>query len=172
VINLDYIRIIGDPVLREVCADVENFDGNLQNTISRMQTVLDSQEIGIALAANQIGITKQIFVYDLEDVEEGQDQGIIINPKIVESKGKTDYEEGCLSIPELYASIVRPKKITVQGQDIHGNEVILELDELPSRMFQHEIDHLNGITMVDRLEEDQKPEFITKLNAVLQRLNK
>ena len=67
---------------------------------------------------------------------------------------------------------MRPKKITVQGQDIHGNEVILELDELPSRMFQHEIDHLNGITMVDRLEEDQKPEFITKLNAVLQRLNK
>src|SRR5690606_19186106 len=116
---------------------------------------------GIGLAATQVGIQKNFFVYD----DEGEPK-TLINPKIVESSGSWDYEEGCLSVPGIYLNLTRPKHVTVTGFDIDGNEVTIEADELLARLFQHEVDHLNGVLMLDRLdgsEQDEKWEEFNRL---------
>lgn len=168
-LNLDYIRIIGDPVLKTECDLVTEFDGALQNTIKRLSSFLKNNDLGIGLAANQLGINKKIFVYDFERRNK-DDAGEIINPTIVQSDGIVTYEEGCLSIPEIYMPIERPEFITVIGFDSDGNELELELDGINARLFQHEIDHLNGLTMLDRLDEDLKDQYITEVNEVVNRI--
>jgi peptide deformylase len=106
---------------------------------------------GLGLAAPQIGVQKQIFVYDVDD-----DPQIILNPTIVESSGEWVYDEGCLSIPGLYVEMLRPKQVLVRGLSIDGEEIHIEADELLARLFQHEIDHLNGVLMFDRMTPDQR----------------
>jgi peptide deformylase len=96
-------------------------------------------------------VQKQIFVYDVDD-----DPQVIINPKIVESSGEWVYDEGCLSIPGLYVEMLRPKKVLVSGVTLEGEEVQIEADELLARLFQHEIDHLQGVLMFDRMLPDQR----------------
>jgi peptide deformylase len=103
------------------------------------------------LAAPQIGVQKQIFVYDIDD-----DPQIILNPTIIESSGEWVYDEGCLSIPGLYVEMLRPKQVLVRGLSIDGEEIQIEADELLARLFQHEIDHLNGVLMFDRMTSDQR----------------
>lgn len=143
---MNIIRIAGDPVLRVKADDVDEFDGRLITTChSMIETMYEAP--GIGLAATQVGIQKNFFVYD----EDGEPK-ILINPEIVESSGSWDYEEGCLSIPGIYINLTRPKKVTVKGLDIDGNEVVIEADELLARLFQHELDHLNGVLMLDHLQ--------------------
>ncbi|MFM8956979.1 MAG: peptide deformylase, partial [Actinomycetota bacterium] len=97
---------------------------------------------GIGLAATQIGVQRQVFVYDIEE-----ERKVILNPQIVESSGEWVYDEGCLSIPGLYVEMLRPKRILVRGINLDGNQVEFEADELLARLFQHEVDHLNGVLM-------------------------
>jgi peptide deformylase len=106
---------------------------------------------GIGLAAPQVGIQKQFFVYDIDDGPQA-----LINPVIKESRGEWVYEEGCLSIPGLYVEILRPKEILIAGLDLHGNEVEIEADELLARLFQHELDHLHGTLMFERMTPEQR----------------
>ena len=94
----------------------------------------------------------RIFVYDDQDGR----AGVLINPEIRETRGEWEHQEGCLSIPGLYFDIVRPKEILLVGHDLDGNEVQIEADEMVSRIFQHELDHLDGVLMVERLDEDQR----------------
>jgi len=144
------IRIAGDPVLRVVAQDVEDIDGKLVTTChSMLEAMYDAP--GIGLAATQVGIQKNFFVYD----EDGEPK-VLVNPRLVESSGSWDYEEGCLSIPGIYLNLTRPKKVTVTGLDIDGNEVTIEADELLARLFQHELDHLNGVLMLDHLESSEQ----------------
>jgi peptide deformylase len=151
------IRIFGDPVLKSQASVVDNIDGKLVALTEEMfQVMYDAP--GIGLAAPQIGIQKQIFVWDLQD-----DDGprTILNPVI--SEYGTDewvYEEGCLSIPGLYVEMLRPKTIHVTGIDLDGNDVSFEADELLARLFQHEVDHLNGVLMFERMTADQRKEAL------------
>ena len=108
---------------------------------------------GLALAAPQIGVQKQVVVWDF-----GDDPQAIFNPEIADSDGEWVYEEGCLSIPGLYVELIRPKTVLVRGVDLDGNPVEREADELEARMFQHELDHLNGVLMFDRMTPDQRRE--------------
>jgi peptide deformylase len=108
---------------------------------------------GLGLAAPQVGVQKRFFVYDLQD---GEEPKTLINPKIVESRGEWAYEEGCLSVPGLAWEIVRPKEIHLVGYDLDGNEVSIEADEILARLFQHELDHLDGVLLLDRLEKEQR----------------
>jgi peptide deformylase len=110
---------------------------------------------GIGLAAPQVGVQKRMFVYDLHD-----DRGphTIVNPVISETRGEWVYEEGCLSVPGLSWEIVRPAEVHLTGLDLDGNEVSFEADELLARMFLHEVDHLDGILLLDRLDADQRKE--------------
>lgn len=145
------IRIIGDPVLKQKAALVDDIDANLVRLVDEMVETMYAAP-GVGLAAPQIGIQKQLFVWDLGD---GSGSHAIVNPEIVESDGEWTYEEGCLSVPGLSWEITRPNRVHVIGRDLDGNEVSYEASELEGRMFQHELDHLNGVLLVERLDDDQ-----------------
>jgi peptide deformylase len=151
------IRTYGDPVLKSKAAPVDNVDGKIIRLVDDMfDTLIDSGN-GLALAAPQIGVQKQVVVWDMED-----EPLAIFNPEIVESDGEWLYDEGCLSIPGLYVEMLRPKLVLVRGVDIDGNIIEIEADELEARMFQHEIDHLQGVLMFDRMTKEQRKEALTE----------
>jgi peptide deformylase len=144
------IRTYGDPVLNQATTPVENIDAKLAALADAMiETMYHAP--GVGLAANQIGIQKRLFVYDA-----GDGPMVVVNPEIVESDGEWTYEEGCLSVPGLSWEITRPNAVHLRGYDLDGNELDLEVDEFEGRVFQHEMDHLNGILLIERLDEEQR----------------
>lgn len=155
------IRTYGDPVLKSKAAPITDVDGKLIRLVNEMFETLYESDLGIALAAPQIGVQKQIFVWDLDG-----EQQVIFNPEIVESDGEWIYDEGCLSIPGLYVEMVRPKTVLMRGIDIDGNVVEREADELEARMYQHELDHLHGVLMFDRMTPDQRKEALTEYRRI------
>ena len=142
------IRVIGDPVLRQRAADVTDIDGKLARLAEDMLTTM-YEAPGLGLAAPQVGVQKRIFVYDI-----GEGPQVVVNPRIVESRGEWAYDEGCLSIPGLAFELVRPKEVHLVGYDLDGNELSIEADELLARAFQHEMDHLDGVLFIERLDPD------------------
>lgn len=146
------IRTFGDPVLASVAEDVENIDGKIVRLSQAMLQAM-YRAPGLGLAAPQIGVQKQIFVYDIDG-----EPITLINPKIVESSGEWVYDEGCLSIPGLYVEMLRPKQVLLEALDLDGNEITIEADELLARLFQHELDHLNGVLMFERMTPEQREE--------------
>lgn len=153
------IRTFGDPVLKAVAEPITNIDERLVQLTDEMFKVM-YEAPGIGLAAPQIGVQRQVFVYDIDE-----ERKVILNPQIVESSGEWVYDEGCLSIPGLYVEMVRPKRVLVRGINLDGNQVEFEADELLARLFQHEIDHLNGVLMFDRMTLDQRKEAIKVYRA-------
>jgi peptide deformylase len=145
------IRTYGDPVLKTKAAEVADINGKIVSLVDDMFDTLYESDSGIALAAPQIGVQKQIFVWDVDD-----EQMAIINPQIVESSGEWVYDEGCLSIPGLYVEMLRPNNVLVKGYTVDGDEIEIEASELMGRLFQHEIDHLNGVLMFDRMTPEQR----------------
>jgi peptide deformylase len=145
------IRTFGDPVLKAHAAPVTDVDGKVVRLVDEMFDTLFESDLGIALAAPQIGVQKQVFVWDLDETPRA-----VFNPQIVESSGEWVYDEGCLSIPGLYVEIVRPKQVLLRGIGLDGEVVEYEADELEARLFQHELDHLNGVLMFDRMTPDQR----------------
>jgi peptide deformylase len=146
------IRIVGDPVLRQKAAAVTDIDGKIARLVEDMIPTM-YEAAGLGLAAPQVGVQKRLFVYDLHD-----DAGpkVLVNPTISEARGEWVYEEGCLSVPGLHWEIARPKEVHLTGYDLDGNEVSIEADELLARLFQHELDHLDGRLLLDLLDEDQR----------------
>ena len=153
------IRTFGDPVLKAVAEPVTNIDERLVRLTDEMFDVMYKAP-GIGLAATQIGVQRQVFVYDIED-----ERKVILNPQIAESSGEWVYDEGCLSIPGLYVEMLRPKTVLVRGINLDGNPVEFEADELLARLFQHEVDHLNGVLMFDRMTPDQRKKAVTLYRA-------
>jgi peptide deformylase len=149
------IRTFGDPVLKAEATEVADINGKIARLVDDMFETLAESDSGIALAAPQIGVQKRIFVWDVED-----EQMAVINPRIVESSGEWVYDEGCLSIPGLYVEILRPKDVLMRGLSLDGDEIEIEASELMGRLFQHEIDHLHGVLMFDRMTPDQRKEAI------------
>ena len=151
------IRTFGDPVLASQAAAVTDIDGKIVRIVEEMFDTLYDSDSGIGLAAPQVGIQRQIFVWDMDD-----EPMVILNPTIAESDGEWVYEEGCLSIPGLYVEMTRPKTVLMKGIDLNGNEISLEADELEARLFQHELDHLNGVLMFDRMQPEQRKQAIAE----------
>ncbi|MGB9678083.1 MAG: peptide deformylase, partial [Candidatus Ratteibacteria bacterium] len=119
---------------------------------------------GIGLSAVQVGILKRVFIaYD----KEKNNFITVINPEIVEKKGEIIDLEGCLSFPEIYFSINRAKEITIKGLNENGKEIIVEGKNIMARCFQHEIDHLNGILIIDYASQDEKDFYKEKLDNLL-----
>jgi peptide deformylase len=148
------IRIIGDPVLRQTAREITEIDDSLVRLVDDMlETMYDAP--GIGLAAPQVGVQKRLFVWDV-----GAGPEAIINPEIVESDGEWLFEEGCLSVPGLSWEIVRPKIVHIVGRDLDGNELSFEADELESRLFQHELDHLDGTLLIERLDDDTRKQAL------------
>lgn len=151
------IRVIGDPVLRQKARQVNDIDGALVRLVDDMiETMYEAP--GIGLAAPQVGVQKRLFVWDM-----GEGPRVIVNPEIVETDGEWLYDEGCLSVPGLTWEIVRPKTVHLVGRDLDGNEMSFEVDELEARLFQHEIDHLDGTLLIERLDSDTRK---TALKAI------
>jgi peptide deformylase len=153
------IRQYGDPVLKQRTREVEDIDGTVAKLVEDMfEAMYDAP--GAGLAANQVGVQRRIFVYDV-----GQGPRTVINPRIVDTSGEWTYEEGCLSVPGLSWEIVRPDRVHLVGLDLDGNEISVEAGELEGRVFQHELDHLDGVLLLERLDEDQRREARQVLRA-------
>lgn len=151
------IRTFGDPVLASRALVVTDIDAKIVRIVDEMFDTLYESDSGIGLAAPQVGIQRQIFVWDMDD-----EPMVVLNPAIVESDGEWVYDEGCLSIPGLYVEMTRPKTVLMKGIDMNGNEVAIEADELEARLFQHELDHLNGVLMFDRMQPEQRKAAIAE----------
>lgn len=153
------IRTYGDPVLKQRVPELEEVDGHTVALVEDMFATM-YQAPGSGLAANQIGVQKRLFVYDV-----GEGGQVVINPRILEARGEWTYDEGCLSVPGYSWPIVRPKEVHLVGVDLDGNEVSIEADTLEARVFQHELDHLDGILLVERLDQDQRRQAKRLLRA-------
>ena len=153
------IRQYGDPVLRSATKEIDDIDAAVARLAQDMiETMREAH--GAGLAANQVGVQRRMFVYDV-----GDGPIVVINPRIVESSGEWTYEEGCLSVPGLSWPIVRPNLVHLLGYDLDGNELSLEGEELEGRVFQHEVDHLDGTLLVERLDDEQRREAKAILRA-------
>ena len=165
------ILCIPDPVLREISKPVESFDNALQTLVSDMFETMYAAP-GIGLAAIQIGVPKRLLVIDLmEPAEEGgepvKDPRVFINPEIIDaSNNLVPYNEGCLSIPEQYAEVMRPDRVHARWLDEKGEAHEEEITGLMAVCLQHEIDHLNGVLFIDhlsRLKRDMVVKRVAKL---------
>jgi len=141
-----------DSVLRKKCLKVENIDETLIALADDMIETMYAAS-GLGLAANQVGVTSDLFVIDVGIEKEKRDPVIIINPIITASEEEVIAEEGCLSIPEVFAQVKRSQHVEVKGYDLKGNELRYEAEGFLARAFQHEMDHLNGVLLWDNLSK-------------------
>ena len=153
----------GHPVLRWKSKPIQSINAELRSTVREMFDLMYSAK-GIGLAANQVGLPFRFFVVNVTaDPEQQDEEFVFINPRIRRRKGATTGEEGCLSLPGLYANIERSEEIVVEAYDLEGEGFEMELDELPARVVQHETDHLDGVLFVDRLNPDERSKLDLKL---------
>ena len=141
-----------DSVLRKKCLKVENIDETLITLADNMIETMYAAP-GLGLAANQVGVSSDFFVIDVDIEKETRDPVIIINPVITASEEEVMGEEGCLSIPEVFAEVKRFQHVEVKGYDLKGNELRYEAEGFLARAFQHEMDHLNGVLFWDNLSK-------------------
>ena len=151
------IRTFGDPVLRTVAEPIDEITSSLERLVDDMlETMYDAP--GVGLAAPQIGVSKAIFVADV-----GEGPFVMINPEIVETSGEWVWDEGCLSVPERFWPITRPAFASARGIDLSGAAVECSGDELMGRVLQHEIDHLNGMLLLEHLGRRAKKQALRDL---------
>lgn len=150
------LRTFGDPVLRTVTSPVREIDAGVKKLVADLiETMYDAP--GVGLAANQIGVSRAVAVFDAQD---GEGARVLINPEIVETEGEWTYEEGCLSVPGHFWSITRPEFVRVASMDLEGEQVEYTGSGLLGRVLLHEIGHLNGELLIDHLEKSvQKSAF-------------
>ena len=155
----------GAQELKTPCKTITVFNGELEKIARNMIETMYSAP-GIGLAANQVGLNIRLATIDLSVGEDPAQLIVICNPEIVLSAGEQKSEEGCLSIPEFTDTVVRPLKLVVKGQDIHGNDIRLEATDLLARCFSHEIDHLDGVLFIDRLSSLKKTLIRNKIKKL------
>lgn len=165
------ITVCGDKILRKKVARITTVNTEIVRIISDMFETMHNAN-GIGLAANQVGLNKQIFVVDISKVEgyETTRPIALINPKIIaKSEELSVYEEGCLSIPDQHEEVKRPKRITIEFYDTDFNKHTIEADDLLARVMQHEYDHLQGILFTDLVDEEIKKKLKKSLNKIKKR---
>ena len=139
------LHLLGSPVLRQRSAEVTVVDEETRRLIDDLFDTMAAAK-GVGLAANQVGVARRVAVIDADG-----DRLVLVNPVIIESEGRDAAEEGCLSIPEIYAEVTRPAQVTIEATDRDGNRYRHDAAGLLARAIQHEIDHLDGILFVDHL---------------------
>jgi peptide deformylase len=144
------IRVHGDPVLRTPTQLVSDLDGALARLVQDMIETMYAAP-GVGLAANQVGVQKRLFVWDI-----GDGPFVAINPVVSGHAGEWTYDEGCLSVPGLFWPIVRPKEVHLDAIDLDGNEISIDADEMLARVFIHETDHLDGKLLLEALDAEQR----------------
>ena len=157
-----------DPVLKKKAELVENIDGNIQNLIDTMSTLM-YQSSGIGLAANQVGIGKRVIIFDIHYKEKGKDLTVLINPTIIFAEDKIEFEEGCLSVPDFEGKITRKKYIQVQGLDRDGKPINIEAEDLTAICIQHEIDHIDGTLILDHVSHLKRNLYKRKVEKLMKK---
>ena len=157
---MSFIRKWGDPVLKSRATPVDRFDEKLQQQVQRMAGIM-RDAIGVGLAAPQLGISQRLLVYRI-----GSDAPLItlVNPELEwHSEDVETFEEGCLSIPSVAVDVERPVYVRVRARDEHGDERLVEASGLEARVIQHEMDHLDGVLMLDRASREDRKEALRAL---------
>jgi len=145
------VKTFGDPVLKTRAGRVKEFDDALLRLTEDMLVTMHERE-GVGLAANQVGRLRRVLVAAIEE-----DEYVIVNPVIEASSDETEVlAEGCLSIPGIHVEVERPVAVTVSGQDASGEDLRLEAEGLLARVFQHEVDHLDGVLILDRTDRESR----------------
>jgi peptide deformylase len=157
------IKKYPDKILREKTEPVKDFNSELQKLIDDMIETMYTAP-GVGLAANQIGVSKQVAIIDVSVGDEQSSLIVLINPAIVSKEGETDSEEGCLSIPDYTTVVKRAERVKVKAFDRSGEPIEVEGEGLLARALQHEIDHLNGFLFIDRIGRIKR-EFFKKRYA-------
>jgi peptide deformylase len=156
---LGQIRQYGDPALRLVAHEVVEFDADLLRLVERMTTLMHEAQ-GVGLAATQVGVLRRLFVFEPD--EDGP--RVVVNPVIVQRADEQEIdEEGCLSLQGVRVPVERSVTVTLEGKDAEGNGVRWELDEYGSRVVQHELDHLDGVLIIDRTDDEHRKEALSTL---------
>jgi peptide deformylase len=156
-IALAQIRQYPDPVLRMRAPEVEEFDGELSPLVERMASLMQDAA-GVGLAANQVGVLRRVFVLQAAEDEEPR---ALVNPSIVERTDETEVDdEGCLSMQGVLVPVERALRVVIEAKDVDGEPVRLELEGLPARVAQHELDHLDGILVIDRTTPEGRREAL------------
>jgi peptide deformylase len=150
---LAHVRKLGDPILRTKARTVEDFDDALRDEVRRMGILMEDA-LGIGLAAPQVGISHRVLVYR---VEAESPITALVNPQVEwSSRDEEISEEGCLSLPFVHVDVERPVAVLVRARDEHGEELVIEASGLEARVIQHEIDHLDGVLILDRTSREQR----------------
>lgn len=153
----------GHPVLRWKSKPLQAINDDLRNIVREMFELMYAAK-GIGLAANQVALPYRLFVVNVTaDPAEKDEEIVFLNPRIRKRKGSASGEEGCLSLPGLYANVERAEEVVIEAYDLDGEGFEMELDDLPARVVQHELDHLDGILFVDRLDPDERMKLELKL---------
>ena len=161
---LQQVRVYGDPVLRTEARPVDRFDEGLREEVRRMGALMNDA-LGIGLAATQVGVPHRVLVYR---VEHESPVNALINPEILwTSKDAEVMEEGCLSLPSVHVDVERPIHLRVRAKDEYGDDVLIEASGLEARVIQHEIDHLDGVLILDRTSRDQRKQAMRALREAL-----
>jgi peptide deformylase len=162
---LAHVRTYGDPVLRAEARAVEVFDERLREQVAHMSALMNDA-LGIGLAATQIGILNRVLVYR---VEHESPVNVLVNP-VLEWSGSDEepMEEGCLSLPGVHVDIDRSVYVRVRAQDASGEPIVVEASGLEARVIQHEMDHLDGVLILDRAPRDQRKEALRTLRERLE----
>jgi peptide deformylase len=157
------IRIYGDPGLRKKAYPVKEVNSQTKRLIKDMVETMHENR-GVGLAANQIGVDKQVMIVDA-----GEGLLALINPRVVDSSGEESDEEGCLSLPDIRVGVRRAKKIGIRGLNEEGEEIDIETEGFLSRAIQHEMDHLNGILIIDRISLARRQLIKSQLKRLQER---
>ena len=161
---LAHVRKFGDPVLKARAVPVERFDSELQAEVAHMAQLM-GDAIGIGLAATQVGVMHRVLVYRI-----GQEAplAVLVNPELDWSGDEREpAEEGCLSLPGIHVEVERPIHVRVRANDEYGDGLLIEASGLEARVIQHEIDHLDGVLMVDRIPREARKEAMRELREAL-----
>ncbi|MBI2041453.1 MAG: peptide deformylase [Candidatus Nealsonbacteria bacterium] len=147
------IKKYPDPILRKRAKEVKEITSEIKKLAEDMiETMLKNERDGVGLAGPQVGVSMRIFIAQTEN-----GPGVFINPKILKKSGKTEkMEEGCLSLPKIWLSVKRAKELEIEAIDINGKKIKTKAEGIFARILQHEIDHLNGILIIDKVNLWQK----------------
>jgi peptide deformylase len=163
---MSFIRKLGDPVLKSRATPVDRFDDSLRRQVSRMAGIM-SDALGVGLAAPQLGISQRLLVYRV-----GPDAPVTVlaNPELEWASGDVELgEEGCLSIPGVVVDVDRPVHVRVRGVDEEGEQRVVEASGLEARVIQHEIDHLDGVLILERTSREERKRALRELREAQER---